>query len=539
VSVLTEREVYRPAGKLAVDRFVPLFITALVIAVLLGGLLCVAWHTGTFFTGITPLFAGLALAGLTYAPVHWGHCRSTLVGTAAGALLGTTTYLAAYQFDLARYTGWANLSRLDRLPDHIEFRVRNDGNVLPDGRHQPNALSQNFVELAFNAAVVILIPTGVGWRNARRPYCEVRGRWMDTFAFALTIESAESVLDALAAGDPFALEEAVVPADSGALEYVAAEVLYVPRVPDSSAYLTLNRMSLDPRTRELDDRTALAARWRLATDEAAAVARAFRMSDAGFSAGPATASGKEFAPGDAGLQVDFGENRVFNGQARFVVAAMIHVPLVVCIAAAFACWLGGLALDSIMPEAPFWLLPATLGGGFVFMFLAVGVALFINVLPSRYVFARLCREIRRRPGAIVRPDDPGVVFVEVVPRRNWVPMSGENADDFGLLRVDEDRGLILFEGGAERWAVPADAVLGFDVIEYCAHPQTGEPANIPVLVLTANVGGREWERPLCLRSRECRRQNVHYRRASMDALHHLVRSVLPRDPSAPPSFRGR
>ena len=128
----------------------------------------------------------------------------------------------------------------------------------------------------------------------------------------------------------------------------------------------------------------------------------------------------------------------------------------------------------------------------------MGLARYINVIPARYLHARLCRDIAARSDAIVRPDDPDAIFVEVVPRRNWVPSNNENADDFGLLRVDRERGLILFEGGAERSALPASAVIGCDVSEYCAHPQTGEPANVPLLVLTAMVDGHEWERPLTL-----------------------------------------
>ena len=93
--------------------------------------------------------------------------------------------------------------------------------------------------------------------------------------------------------------------------------------------------------------------------------------------------------------------------------------------------------------------------------------------------------------------------------------------------MDKARGLILFEGGAERWAIPAAAVLGCDVIEYCAHPETGEPANIPVLVLTANVGGSTWERPLCPRSLECRAQSLATRRAAMAALRKRLDRLIP------------
>jgi hypothetical protein len=269
-------------------------------------------------------------------------------------------------------------------------------------------------------------------------------------------------------------------------------------------------------------------------------AEGFHISDAGFARpDPDRSASGPARSGDAVLHVGFDENLVFNERMRALVGTMIHAPLGFCTAMAFVGWLGGIGIEYVWPERPAWIVFAAVPTGFGFLFLAIGLARYINVIPARYIYARLCREIAIRPDALVRPDEEGAIFVEVVPRRNWVPSNNENADDFGLLRVDRERGLILFEGGAERWALPASAVIGCEVSEYCAHPQTGEAANIPLLVLTAIIEGREWERPLNPRTREWVRLDVTSRRAAIDVFRFAVSRVLPPELTALPSLRGR
>src|SRR5262245_52642194 len=243
MSIPPEREVYRASGLLDFGRFLPLSFLTLLISVLVGGLLCAAWHTGTFFTIATPAFAGMAVSGMVFVAVHTGHCRSGFAGAVAGLIAACVAFLSAYQIDFAYTTGWENLWRIDFLPEHIDYRLENDGSIVL-GQFRPDPPSKNLAALLLNAASVIALPLGCGWRTARRPFCEIRGQWLDKFTFALSCESADAVMEALRVGDPVALRSAVVAAESDAIAYVTAEVLYVPRSADSSAYLTLTRMQL-------------------------------------------------------------------------------------------------------------------------------------------------------------------------------------------------------------------------------------------------------------------------------------------------------
>ena len=65
------REAYRPSGRVNAGRFIPLALLTFLIAIGIGGLLCVAWHTGTFFLGLTPA------SSRAWAWAGWSSWRST------------------------------------------------------------------------------------------------------------------------------------------------------------------------------------------------------------------------------------------------------------------------------------------------------------------------------------------------------------------------------------------------------------------------------------------------------------------------------
>lgn len=81
-------------------------------------------------------------------------------------------------------------------------------------------------------------------------------------------------------------------------------------------------------------------------------------------------------------------------------------------------------------------------------------------------------EVRSRAERIVDPDDPNVIFVELVPRRNWTRLMLETATDVGYLLLDEDRREVLFEGDRERMRIPASAILSCEA----EHTLIGEGA---------------------------------------------------------------
>ena len=77
-------------------------------------------------------------------------------------------------------------------------------------------------------------------------------------------------------------------------------------------------------------------------------AEGFHISDAGFARPERARSERGPEHGEeAALHVMFDENRVFNERTQALVGTMIHLPLGICIAMAFVCWLGALGIEIV------------------------------------------------------------------------------------------------------------------------------------------------------------------------------------------------
>jgi hypothetical protein len=111
-----------------------------------------------------------------------------------------------------------------------------------------------------------------------------------------------------------------------------------------------------------------------------------------------------------------------------------------------------------------------------------------------YMFRRAQGQMRQRPEAIVDPNNPEAIFVEVVPRRNWGSIALQNAEDIGFLLLDTDRGQLLIEGDNKRYRIPAAAVLSSDVElmnPNSANDERATPVGLVVLKVRDRLGERE------------------------------------------------
>ena len=115
-------------------------------------------------------------------------------------------------------------------------------------------------------------------------------------------------------------------------------------------------------------------------------------------------------------------------------------------------------------------------------------------ISNRFFHARLRRVISQRAGAILRPDDTGVVLVDIVPREHWGKIKLENASDTGLLLVDAVNGQVLFEGDQERWILPHGSIIS------CVLEQKEQGKLFAVLLLTVHTPDGPRELPLVSRA---------------------------------------
>jgi hypothetical protein len=106
-------------------------------------------------------------------------------------------------------------------------------------------------------------------------------------------------------------------------------------------------------------------------------------------------------------------------------------------------------------------------GGFGSLLAALFYMLWYgDYLPSRVYYRSSLASIRNRPDAIVKSDEPEAEYVQVIPRHNWGKAMIESASEVGLLRIDSENGLLLYEGDRERWAIPGASIQSCAVEEF-------------------------------------------------------------------------
>jgi hypothetical protein len=159
--------------------------------------------------------------------------------------------------------------------------------------------------------------------------------------------------------------------------------------------------------------------------------------------------------------------------------------------------LGFLAARQFFPnnkEVSFLPILVGLGVTVLLMWVLFG-QLLRNPWSSQYVYHKTRSEFLQRPDAVVDPNNPDAVLVEVVPRRNWGALMLENAEDQGFLFADVDGGQLLFEGDQQRYRIPADALLSCEVKVMNKSSET-DPRSVPLAAVVVTfrderVGERE------------------------------------------------
>jgi hypothetical protein len=158
------------------------------------------------------------------------------------------------------------------------------------------------------------------------------------------------------------------------------------------------------------------------------------------------------------------------------------------------------------------------------------LALYADYLPARYLHGQARRLIADRPDPFVHPDDPGAFFVQMIPRKNWGRVMLENAEELGFMRLDEERGVILFEGDRERWMIPRESVVSCELEAFDIGP--ADPVAGPafwLVVLKVNTDGRVWEVSLAPRPVTLVKLTPTTRRLDAERLRDRIRRVIEPD----------
>lgn len=164
--------------------------------------------------------------------------------------------------------------------------------------------------------------------------------------------------------------------------------------------------------------------------------------------------------------------------------------------------------------------PLMVVGGIVGLGSAVWGLRNTTMLAGWYLKRLAVNRISARAERIVNPNDPAVIFVELVPRANWTRMMLETATDIGFLLLEEGRAEVLFEGDAERMRIPYGAILSCKVEETVIAEGTGSQMKYYFTVLKVRCDSGTVELPFAYRGdlgkfgagvREKRARDLHDR----------------------------
>ena len=508
VDASPERPRYRTSGGVDGARFALFFVVlAMPIALLAGYLLCLVFEWGWYILGLAPLVAGAIAAGGVALAVRLGRCRNRGLGLVAGILAGLITYFSYYQFNLAGFIGFDNVHRVDLLPRWVQLRVltdvqrevgRGDKPGDPDDNDDPVKTGFRWVFFAMDLLAATVPAALAGWSCASKPFSERYRRWMTSYTTRVAPESADAIASSLAEGRTAGLAElALVPTSDSNTITGELKFDYLPDVADADVFLSVSHMIPQGKNRP-PKRQVLLDRGLLTPEEADILGPAARLPRTG----EATRS-RSAAIGDhlSGLVSPLPEGEAGKVNTRGFIwraGALQLSPLLLAIAvAATFGWLAYSHWDD-------WDQASLIATIAVAVVIPLGLLVYLvrdeHYLPGIYYHKRTMAVLRDRGDALVEADDPDALFVEVIPRANWARLMAQNASDVGLLKVEERRRAVLFEGDRERWAIPAESVLSCEVEEFTELGMEQNKYNLhAVVVLVANIGGQPWEAPLCAR----------------------------------------
>ncbi|QDU60578.1 hypothetical protein Pan216_14240 [Planctomycetes bacterium Pan216] len=480
----TEREYYRPSGRVRPERFLMASVVLVVGAVASGLALHVLWMANFRLYVVGPILATIPLMWILRKSVLWSHCRSPLLAGGMAALLTGLVFVSEFYFNMLEEVGGAVAGRLDLLPNYILLRLKNDVVVQANRGGQmpaPANFGLNVCFLLLDVVVLGAIGHESSRRLALRPYDERCRQWMDATQFQLIPESIEHLKEALSQGTVLALADDIFarplattePHTTITIHHVNSDPVgeFREETDESEVYLSADQVGPLTKSNHHRDTKNVIKLARLSVEEQAFLDSRLRetATDQADEPTPRDESPRfstETTPSDIATCWNVSEDgrptvlSPFNVGLEGVVA---YFPLLVAYGLPVLSVLLLPVLDELVPLESAILAILTVG----FAFLFGGRWWMSNrpgFLPNRYLHASSRYELKRRDDLMVEIDDPQAWFIAVAPRSSWVTSRIDAARDVGFLVVDQVQREIRFEGDVERWRIPAGAIVscGFD-----------------------------------------------------------------------------
>lgn len=484
--------------------FLPLLLIVYAFALILAGVLYFLLLKGWYIIIFAPIVGAALVGGGMYLAISIGRCRNRIVGAVAGFIAGVLLYGGSYYIGLIDTFGIEAASAPELLPKYVKFRVRTDEmRDLSSPSRGPQNADGGFMGwylLGTEALAVLLITTIFGWGSASRAYCTRCRKWMKQQVLTFPAGSGSAILDAL---NMRRVEEILklptMPASSNSpctgvsIEYCGAKPGTMP-CPVWVSVRDLRSGATAKSGFHTGFGRTMARRWELAPDEVAMLAyRAPALSTATTAAAPAVIEAPKPAKGETATEQIAIEkvsgpkgNRILTRGNIILTNLFGILPIVVVILGILLLAFGGTMMEKKgggEAQRVTGIIMMIAGGAVA---LAGVIAVFMK-LGTAY-FRRLCRKvIGSRGDAIVRPTDPDVMFVEIVPPQNFGKVMLETATDIGYLRIDNGNRQVLFEGDKERIRIPAGAIISSVVGEHTVGQGASQTSYFYVMMRVRNI----------------------------------------------------
>ncbi len=469
----TFRGRYRPSGRVDLPRFAAFGLGALSVAAGCAWFLWLGFESRFYTPLLFILGCAMIVAGLSLLAVRLGHCRSPvaalLLGFAGGFILQPGHHLLPYLADLesgAALDPADFVRHLDRRLSEVEMKWDTSPHIR-DREPDEEPSRGNYLFLWGSTIFeMIFIPLACGLpsllRVLRNPYCEAGGQWAERTRLAFIPGSEDALRDALAAGRLAEVAGQLIiehhpnrPALVGLLDVCA-----VPAHDGTAGFFSLKSSRGDAAAAlEVE---ALAPYYRLRLRCAALSAteveqlRALTPERATARVAPSWLEVVDDEPPAGDLaRLELVEQAqpppAADRRGRRIAELLNFAPLLGGAAAGLGLWLVAGQFEDTAQE----LTHAFILSGFAAMLAGLWLMLMDqHFLGDRFLLRRLRERLDQRPSPRVRPEDPDVLPVALVPRGAWSGGASELVDH-GLLAV---RDAVFYEGDRQRMEIPAASI---------------------------------------------------------------------------------
>ncbi|MDB6065479.1 MAG: hypothetical protein JWR26_1687 [Pedosphaera sp.] len=491
------RKFYHNSGRVNWARFVPMSLLVITASMLLAAGLFLLFKVGLYFVVFVPVIAGVATGGMVMLAVRKGHCRGSLVAGLLAAVAGVTVYLGSFYVGMVYQTGWENATDLAMFPRYIRFRMATDvvrDEHSPAHDSSPDAPSPegsyfNWARFFFEFGLVLAFPIGMGISQARRPYCEKCQTWMITETTTFKPEIGPAFVEALRINSVQSLAALFTSPPKLGAPNTAVAVNYClnrkeGRSTDCAVYLSIKQVAVASKGATMDPfknakGKLLVNQTSMEQPEIAALLTRFASLEkaAGTTAAKAledlhveVKSMQQQVCADIKPVDPLFAGKVLTTKTKLIGSGLVIAILVGCIAFIAMAVVGAMtAFPDHPPVGGVSTLAKVFGEVLIGLGSIGGMWAFVLALTrpdyfaTRYVRGVTMHQFARRPHPLVKPDDAGVLFVQIIPRANWGKVKLDDASDIGFLRVDREHGELLFEGDNEYYRIRGEAIVSCDV----------------------------------------------------------------------------